>query len=312
MTNQNKAQGMDIFSEYVRLRQSGWSMEDAVRDLQPLADQLSRGDRQQLGKMVQTWEAHEGANYKGMPKRQDYPTIPSYQPPPGAAPFGTRFLDASKFPESMQRAISPQGNPAPTQNPIRPIQPLPKPGAIRPIEPMGPASDPNQRKLCPNCGKPNHVNDTYCYACGHILEMSSKPSSTKALDENIDPKTRWGTAHFGQFSSLLLQVRGASKAIEVPQQPELIIGRSAPDSAMRPDIDLAAYNAEALGVSRLHAALKRQEHTISITDLDSKNYTYINGQRLHSHEVRVLRDGDEVRLGKLIMKVGFKHQIRRL
>ena len=81
---------------------------------------------------------------------------------------------------------------------------------------------------------------------------------------------------------------------------------------MKPDIDLAAFNAEELGVSRLHAVLKRHENTVSISDLNSKNNTYINGQRLHPNEVRALRDGDEIRLGRLAMKVSFKHQVRRL
>jgi pSer/pThr/pTyr-binding forkhead associated (FHA) protein len=128
----------------------------------------------------------------------------------------------------------------------------------------------------------------------------------------MDPKTRWGTAHFGQASTLTLTVRGATKSIEVLPEGEQIIGRGASGSAMKPDIDLTAYNAENLGVSRLHASLKRLDNTVALTDLDSKNHTFINGQRLHPHEVRVLRDGDEVRLGKLIMKVNFKHQLRRI
>jgi pSer/pThr/pTyr-binding forkhead associated (FHA) protein len=54
------------------------------------------------------------------------------------------------------------------------------------------------------------------------------------------------------------------------------------------------------------------DNTVVIVDLDSVNHTYINGQRLHPKEVRVLRDGDELRLGKLSIKVTFKHPIRRL
>jgi pSer/pThr/pTyr-binding forkhead associated (FHA) protein len=43
-------------------------------------------------------------------------------------------------------------------------------------------------------------------------------------------------------------------------------------------------------------------------DLNSSNKTYINGQRVHPHEVRALRDGDELRLGKIIFTVAFKPQ----
>jgi hypothetical protein len=309
MGNQHQNQAIDIFTEYVRLRHSGWTMEDAVRDLQPLADQISKGQRQQLGQMVQNWEAREGGNFKGIPRHSERSTKPVFQPPPGAPPFGTKFLDASKLPAPTNQVQKPEA----TTSGIRRIQPGNQPPTfIRPIEPMAPAADPSQRMLCPHCGKPNLKRDSYCYACGHILAAGPKTPATKALEDDMDPKTRWGTAHFGPSSVLVLQVRGAQRLIEVPAQAECIIGRSAEDSAMKPDIDLADYDADNLGVSRLHAVLKRQQNTIAISDLDSKNFTFINGQRLHPHEVRVLRNGDEIRLGKLVLKVGFKHQIRRI
>ncbi len=279
MTNRPSYGVADIYSEYISRRQSGDAMDDVIRELQSFADQLSKGERKQLGQLVQSWEARDGVNYKPMPKR----TAPS------------------------------DSSPSSGPSPIRPIDPIPpkQPSGVRPIEPAGPASDPDQRPICPHCGKPNHISETYCYACGHIL-VSSK-TGTKVLDDkDMDPQTRWGTAHFGQSSAMLLMVRGAPKPLEVTPTAEMIIGRSADQSAMRPDIDLAPYNAENLGVSRLHAALKRHDNTVVISDLNSINHTYINGQRLHPHEVRVLHDGDEIRLGKLSIKVTFKHNLRRL
>ncbi|PJF25755.1 MAG: hypothetical protein CUN53_11175 [Phototrophicales bacterium] len=47
--------------------------------------------------------------------------------------------------------------------------------------------------------------------------------------------------------------------------------------------------------------------TLSVTDLRSSNGSFVNNQRLHSHEVRVLRTGDELRLGKLVLGVVFQH-----
>jgi hypothetical protein len=289
---------MDIYSEYVKKRQGGSAMDDVIRELQPLADQLGKSERRQLGQLVQTWEAHDGQLYKPIQKRSAEQTV---QPPPGAAPFSTTYPEPSK-PTLPSVGAKP--------SPIRPIAPPGANSVIRPIEPIGPAADPDQRQICPNCGRPNHKKDSYCYSCGHIL--LTKRQSTKALEDEMDPQTRWGTAHLGQTSTILLWVRGVDKPIELSPQGELIMGRSADQSAMQPDIDLAPYNAEDLGVSRLHAALKRMDNTVTITDLNSKNCTYINGQRLHAHEVRVLRDGDEIRLGKLVIKVTFKHQIRRL
>jgi hypothetical protein len=260
----------DLFSEYVRLRQSGFSSSDAVEQIRPQADQLNRGERQHLGRLMQTWEARDGKLYKGMKN--------SGQPSANDNTF--------------------QNEPEKTSGKRVPI--------IRPLKSQVKGE---QGIQCANCGKTNPKSETYCYACGHIL---TAPAGTKSLDDEMDSSTRWGTAHFGQFSSILIQVRGAKQPIEVTPQGEVIIGRSEAGSAMRPDIDLSPYNAENLGVSRIHASLKRTDNTIAIADLNSKNSTYINGQRLHPHEVRVLRDGDEVRLGKLPMKIAFKHQLKRI
>ena len=93
---------------------------------------------------------------------------------------------------------------------------------------------------------------------------------------------------------------------------ETTIGRTSQQSTVQPDVDLSVFDAENLGVSRLHVTLRRHEDTITVIDLNSRNATFINGQRLHPQEVRVLRDGDEIRLGKLTMKVAFKHSIRRI
>lgn len=49
-------------------------------------------------------------------------------------------------------------------------------------------------------------------------------------------------------------------------------------------------------VSRLHAVLENLEFAWSIRDLGSRNGTYINGERITAE--RVLRSGDEVRVGK--------------
>src|SRR5258708_36770733 len=61
--SKNQVSTVDIYTEYVRLRQGGWSSDDAVRQLTPRAEELSASERQQLGKLVQSWEARDGQNY---------------------------------------------------------------------------------------------------------------------------------------------------------------------------------------------------------------------------------------------------------
>ena len=50
------------------------------------------------------------------------------------------------------------------------------------------------------------------------------------------------------------------------------------------------------------------EHaTVLVSDLGSANGSFINGQRMMPKEVRVLRHGDELRLGKLVLLASFRH-----
>jgi pSer/pThr/pTyr-binding forkhead associated (FHA) protein len=116
---------------------------------------------------------------------------------------------------------------------------------------------------------------------------------------------------FGPESTLLLVVIAVNYTYSIQPQTkkhETVIGRSE-GSTMRPDIDLSEHNAGELGVSRLHVALQynAKNNLLSVSDMKSANGTFINGQKLYPQEVRVLRDGDELRLGRMVLRAFFKH-----
>ncbi len=163
---------------------------------------------------------------------------------------------------------------------------------------------------CPHCGKSNQKHELLCYSCGRLLERSHSEFETQALAETND--LTFSNDYFGHDSFLVLKVRGSEEAFEAQPQKteqELIIGRKVEGSAVFPDIDLSDVDGEIYGVSRLHMSVRYQPkyNTLSVFDLGSANGSYINGQRLHPHEVRVLRHNDEIRLGKLVMKVAYRH-----
>jgi hypothetical protein len=206
------------------------------------------------------------------------------------------------------------GNTTKTESRLKPLQPAAsqKSPAIRKIG----ADDTNAAQqnatwvACPNCGKANQKHEVFCYACGQLLEPARGAFDTKHFADT-DPALV-SEDYFGADSVLMLRVRGSSVSYETRPQlrdHEVFIGRSASGSAMAPDIDLASQNGGELGVSRLHASLKYdpEHNTLQIADLGSANGTFINGQRLHPKEIRVLRHGDELRLGKLVLKVTFRH-----
>jgi pSer/pThr/pTyr-binding forkhead associated (FHA) protein len=90
--------------------------------------------------------------------------------------------------------------------------------------------------------------------------------------------------------------------LSVPNLPELIVGRSDPQSNSFPDVDLGPYGGLDLGVSRRHFRLSRQGDQFYVEDLNSVNGTVVNGQRVPSHNLHPLRNGDVIALGKMELR----------
>ncbi len=161
------------------------------------------------------------------------------------------------------------------------------------------------QQTCPTCGKLNPAEEAYCYACGAILPAGTQSAQTHALppDDNLRHQIRWGTAYFGEQTILRIRVRDALAILETRFTEECVIGRTFEDEIV--DVDLTEYRAVELGVSRRHVKLTRQSDTVMVQDLGSINGTYLNGQRLIAYQPRVLRNEDELRLGRLVMRVSF-------
>lgn len=283
-TQPNPTGVTDILSEYVRRRQQGSSPEQVIAYLKPLLERLRTDARQQLAALIRSWESREGSKYRPVAK-------------PNA------------FTSESETLLEP----APDED----LSWLPQPPVVIQNAPVHPSvaqepAAPAQTFHCPQCGRPAQLGDAYCSNCGAILNVTS--SDTRNLQPGEEDLYQVGQSHFPPSSALVLTVRGHNQplVIAIAHKPELILGRSVPNAKPLPDIDLAPFQAAEMGVSRQHARLRYQDNTITITDLGSANNTYVNGQRLHPHEVRVVRDGDEIRLGRLILQVAFRHQVRPL
>jgi hypothetical protein len=183
-----------------------------------------------------------------------------------------------------------------------------QPGQIKSLKNEGAAaSQKGKRVACSNCGKMNGANDVFCYSCGYMLHETSSPFATMRLGNGEAPDD----SYYGTDATLVLLVRGTKKMYRVQpqkQQHEMVMGRGE-GGTMQPDIDLADQGAAQLGVSRLHLAIRysSKHNSVSISDMNSANGTFVNGQRLHPQEVRVLRHGDELRLGRMVFQTLF-HQ----
>lgn len=290
----------EIFSEYVRRRQLGNPREEAIEHIKPFLEKLGGEAKHQLAALVRSWESREGTKYKpDAPEQavdQRSRVAADISPPrPGE--------DLSWLPQNAPQAVPPSAAQR-RPDPAGPVHPsIARQPELR--------AETTELRPCPACLRLNRVSDLYCFACGALLDAPNV--ETRSLDPIEEDLYESGPSYFGASSTLLLHVQGAEVPITVKIiKQEMTLGRGTPDKAPRPDVDLAAYNAAELGVSRLHARLRFENNTILVSDLDSVNHTFINGQRLHPHETRALRDGDEIRLGRLALRVAFRHQLRTL
>ena len=86
-----------------------------------------------------------------------------------------------------------------------------------------------------------------------------------------------------------------------PNKQEIIIGREDPISGVYPEIDLTPYGGESGGVSRQHARLNQANGQWTITDLNSTNYTRVDGNKIDPNTPVPVQNGSRVQLGRVAM-----------
>lgn len=166
-------------------------------------------------------------------------------------------------------------------------------------------------KTCPYCAHENREGVLFCEECGHpfVGDQAAVLATTQLIEQEqagFHGRVAWGTAHFGKNTSIVVRIRDHNDAITLEPADEVVIGRADAKSDQVPGLDLSPFGAAEQGVSRRHALIKRGEDTLTLIDLDSTNGTFLNGQRLLPKQPRVLRDGDEIRAGRLVFHVFFK------
>jgi len=127
--------------------------------------------------------------------------------------------------------------------------------------------------------------------------------------DKIIKRVTWDTARFEKNSAVVLHIQGATTPITFTPTEQTLLGRFDKSSPVQPDLDLTPFGALDKGVSRVHVSVYRNQDTLMLMDKGSANGTHLNGEKLIAHQPRVLRDGDEIRLGKLIAHIYFKASI---
>jgi len=92
-----------------------------------------------------------------------------------------------------------------------------------------------------------------------------------------------------QINLVYFKPDGGRKDVSL-DKPNVVIGR-------RPDCDVRVPE---IGVSRRHCELVVVADTVTVSDLDSSNGTYVNGKRV---EHRTIVAGDQIQVGSVLLTV---------
>ncbi len=163
-------------------------------------------------------------------------------------------------------------------------------------------------KKCPVCGYDNRAGEIDCQNCGASLENALVETSTRPLDSapHAHVLTSKGTATFGAQRALRIEIEGSAQPIRAQPQPEVVLGRRDPGTGATPEVDLTPFAGYRMGVSRRHAAIRASGDHLHVWDLGSSNGTFLNGQRLTPDRPYMLHDGDEIRLGQMVVRIYFE------
>ncbi len=97
-------------------------------------------------------------------------------------------------------------------------------------------------------------------------------------------------------------VESDNSTIDLSGKTEILIGREDAVSNIFPDVDLTPYNGEEGGVGRRHAIIRYSGSQYMLEDLNSINFTFLNKQKLAPKTPTALKDGDEIRLGRVVLR----------
>lgn len=172
--------------------------------------------------------------------------------------------------------------------------------------------------ICAECGAKNPDDVFKCQNCAASFAEATPSDAnqtylvTNLLSEEEIGSTpwKWGQFLFEKDYMLVLQIKDTNRQMMISPRSKIILGRNTqPSEDTQPTdttlVDFNPYDGLTAGVSRQHAVLSCNAHLVTVTDLGSTNGTRINGKKLEPNTPRLLREGDELQLGKLKLTTRF-------
>jgi len=100
-----------------------------------------------------------------------------------------------------------------------------------------------------------------------------------------------------------IEIQDTGTQLVFPVEGEIVVGRRDPASGLAPELDLSPYGGYQMGISRRHSIIRTKNNRLEVVDLGSRNGTFLDGKRLVANHAVPMRDGAELRMGKIVMRI---------
>jgi hypothetical protein len=165
-------------------------------------------------------------------------------------------------------------------------------------------------KFCPTCGSKQMIGALACEFCGTPFNIAlADPTTTRQVDQGgLSPEAG---EHFmrglaSPQEGLALHMPGKSTPFAIQTQKSFIVGRRGPEDTKSPLVDLSQFNGFEMGVSRQHVMIRRSSEGYEVVDLESRNGTWLDDQRLVPNRAYAIPGRAQIRLGMLRLFVIYR------
>ena len=162
--------------------------------------------------------------------------------------------------------------------------------------------------ICPECSMDNPPGTLFCKGCSSPIHQGLRVVTALG-----DGDSNAVDMDFTKMSGISMQVlkHGCVPGEEInlpggPYLQPLVIGRSDMPGGIIVDLDTTGLGGRKRGVSRRHASIETREEDYYLDDLGSARGTMVNRNAITPGEPVKLSNGDELRLGGLVLKVSMK------
>jgi hypothetical protein len=157
--------------------------------------------------------------------------------------------------------------------------------------------------ICPFCKFENDQLAKTCTRCGAAIDPQSKTLEIVPTNKTPMPAGLVKDSEMVR-GMLVLYALNRHEPILVTPQPEISIGRQGQGQPPL-TVDLTAYDAVNLGISRRHALIRCIDGVYTVEDLESANGTWLNDARIKPGVQHILQSTDHLRLGNLKLLIYF-------